>query len=223
MFVQKLIPYVYKIFMTVLMCTCRIKVHGKERTKSVRESGKGLLYSLWHDNNLIAVWALRSEKFTAMVSNSKDGEIISRVIELTGNSVIRGSTSKGAMQAAQQGLRILSKNKVLAITPDGPRGPKYHLQEGVLYLSALTKSPVIPVHLEASRQWEFNSWDTSKLPKPFSTLYVVYGEPVSVTSEDMADEDSKEKARQRVQQAMMKNVEAAKRYAGRVIDQDGNN
>ena len=210
---QRLAPYFYKYLMTMLMSTCRVKVHGKEHVQALSQRNTGWLYAIWHDNNLISVWSLRSEKYIAMVSNSKDGEIITRVIEMLGNSVIRGSTSKGAMQAAQQALRALQDNKVIAITPDGPRGPKYCLQEGVLYLSALTNSPIIPVHLECSRQWQFNSWDNSKLPKPFAKMHIVYGEPLSVDPEEMRNEDSKELARQRIQQEMMKNVGAAKRFA----------
>ena len=213
MLLQRLIPYLYKYTLATLMSTCRVKAHGYEHVQTLRDLNKGWIYAIWHDNNLISVWAFRTENYIAMVSNSKDGEILTRVIELLGSSVIRGSTSKGAMQAAQQALRALRDNKVLAITPDGPRGPKHHLQEGVLYLSALTNSPIIPVHLESSRQWQFNSWDNSKLPKPFSQMHIVYGQPLTVTSEEMKDEDSKEIARQRIQQEMMKNVEAAKQFA----------
>lgn len=199
--------------MMLIMSTCRVRKHGWENVEQFNNAGKPWIYGIWHNNALISVWILRLEEVTAMVSNSKDGEIIAKAIELFGNPIIRGSSSKGAMQAAQQAMRTLQKNNALAITPDGPRGPKYELQEGILYLAALTNTPIIPFHIEGSRQWEFNSWDKMKLPKPFSVVHLHYGEPVHVSSEQMRSDEDKLITRQRVEQAMMANVDAVRNIA----------
>lgn len=210
---RKLAPYIYKYLMMLIMGTCRVKKYGKEHIDHLESKGQAWIYGIWHNNALISVWVLRSQETIAMVSNSKDGEIIAKAIEILDGTVIRGSTSKGSMQAAQKALRALKQDKVLAITPDGPRGPKYTLQEGVLYLSALTNTPIIPLHIECSRQWEFNSWDRLKLPKPFSQIHVSLGNPVTVLSDEVANEKNKELARQRIETVMMENVEKVRKMA----------
>ena len=213
MSLQRVVPYLYKYIMMFIMSTCRIQEHGKHHVENIESEGKPWIYGIWHNNALISVWILRTQDTTAIVSNSSDGEIIARAIGLFGNPVIRGSTSKGAMQAAQKAMRTLVQNKSLAITPDGPRGPKYELQEGILYLAALTNTPIIPFHIECSRQWEFNSWDRLKLPKFFSKVHLCFGEPIQVNQDQLSSDEKKETTRQEVQQTMIENVETAIRLA----------
>ena len=190
----------------LIMSTCRVKEHNKHYMEDFRQAKQSWIYGIWHNNVLISVWMLRLQDTTAMVSNSKDGEIIARAIRLLGNPIIRGSTSKGAYQAALQALKTLETNSSIAITPDGPRGPKYQLNEGLLFLAALSKSPIIPFHMECSKQWEFKTWDATKLPKPFSTIHLCYGQPINVDRQQLESKMDKEATRQRIEEAMMENV-----------------
>ncbi len=198
---HKIAPYIYKSVMLAITATCRVKVHGKNNIDAITSLKKPWIYSIWHNNVLISPWALKNQNVTVMVSESGDGEIISRSVHLFGNTTVRGSTSKNSAKATRQALKALRNTSPVAITPDGPRGPKYELQEGVLFLAALAKTPIIPFHAECSRQWEFNSWDNLKLPKPFSTIHLCFGEAIEIDRDQLNSDIDLVKAE--VQQHMM--------------------
>lgn len=209
----KLIPYLYKIIMLAITSTCKVKVHGSEHIEKLKQKNKPWIYSIWHNNVPISPWALRNQNTAVMISDSKDGEIIARCVKLFGNSTLRGSTSKNATKATRLALKHLRKGNPLAITPDGPRGPKYELQDGVLWLAALSKTDIIGFQVECSRQWEFNSWDGQKIPKPFSTIHLCFTKPVSINKE-MLGEDLKQ-TKKHLQNIMMDNVNFALQQVNR--------
>ncbi len=212
-FSSRLAPFIYKFVMVLITATCKIKIHGNRNIDQLKNSSEKntWIYSIWHNNVLISPWALRNQNVTVMVSQSNDGEIIAKSVELFGNQTIRGSTSKNSAKVTRQAINVLRNNQPVAITPDGPRGPKYVLQEGVLYLAALSKTPIIPFHAECSEQWEFNSWDNLKLPKPFSTLHLCFGEAINIQTDAL--KTNKQLEVERVQQLMLDNVEFAKLQA----------
>ena len=146
-----------------------------------------------------------------MASDSKDGAIIARGIELCGNIPVRGSSSKGGSKAAKAMVRLLRKGHPAAITPDGPRGPRHELQSGILMISAMSGCPIVPYHFVADRQWVFTSWDRHRLPKPFSTVWISVGKPYSVDRKRLAEEP--EAVQLEVTELMMANVENAERLA----------
>ncbi len=206
-FLVNIAPYIYKYLMLLITSTCKLKVHGKEHIEAIHKDNKPWIYSIWHNNVLISPWALRKQNVTVMVSESKDGEIISRSVHLFGNTTVRGSTSRGSAKATRQALKTLKKNNPVAITPDGPRGPKYELQEGVLFLAAISKTAIIPFHSECSKQWEFNSWDKLKLPKPFSTIHLCFGPAIDIDRDTL--DSNIDQLRQFVEERMMDNVQFA--------------
>jgi len=83
---------------------------------------------------------------------------------------------------------ILEKGEDIGITPDGPRGPKYHLHPGAVKLAQLTGVPLVPIHIKYSRYWELKSWDAFRIPKPFSCVSVFFDplQEVCATSDDAA-------------------------------------
>lgn len=123
---------------------------------------------------------MRDGKVTVMVSESKDGEYVSRLANLFGIETMRGSTSSGSAKAVRAALKLIYKHKPIAITLDGPRGPKYKMQHGALWFAASGKVPIIPMHIEASRQWVLRSWDGHRFPKPFSTIHIGFGDPIFI-------------------------------------------
>ena len=188
--------------------TCRVKAHGHENIDQLKNNiNTAWIYSIWHNNVLISPWALKNQNVSVMVSESKDGEIIARSVELFGNTTIRGSTSKNSTRVTRKALKCLKDQNPVAITPDGPRGPKYVLQEGVLYLAALSNTPIIPFHAECSKQWQFNSWDNLKLPKPFSTIHLCFGNPIHIEARILKEQ--KDEEIKRVQQLMNDNAQYA--------------
>jgi len=207
-----LLPLVFKAILIVIGLTCRVRWQNKELFEELTNNGKASIISFWHENVLIIPYILRNRGITCMVSESRDGEYIARSGAVFGNYTIRGGSSSGSAKATRAALRLLKQNKVLAMTPDGPRGPAHQLQPGVLWLGALSGVPIIPFHIEATAQWRFKSWDGQKIPKPFSTIYVEVLDPYRISREQI-DNDFKEQC-DRLEDLMMQNVKTVQQRAG---------
>ncbi|HEY3601789.1 MAG TPA: DUF374 domain-containing protein, partial [Chthoniobacterales bacterium] len=111
---------------------------------------------------------------------------------------------KGA-SAMRQLAEVIAAGKDVVITPDGPRGPAYELGQGIVYLAQQSGAAVVPVNMEYSSCWRVKSWDRFILPKPFSTVRVIFGQPHRVAQ--TSNEEDFERERQRLQQAMLDLVE----------------
>lgn len=175
-----IVPYLLKGVMLLITMTCRVRWHNKELLAQLEEQQQAFIVGFWHNCSTFAPWAVRDRGYTCMVSASRDGEYISRLGHLFGCKTVRGSSSKGSSAATRSILKVLRKGEAIALTPDGPRGPKYQVQSGILFLAAIGKAPIVPLHIEASRQWVLNSWDNHRFPKPFSTIHIGFGKPVWV-------------------------------------------
>lgn len=192
--------------MQLTVFTCRVRWHNKDALDRFKTEGKPFVLSMWHDCCTIAAWAMKNSNITVMISDSKDGEYVSRLANSFGIPTIRGSSSSGSEKAIRAALRVLAQKKPIAITPDGPRGPRYKMKSGVLWFAASSKSPIIPLHIESSRQWEFKSWDKHCFPKPFSTIHVRFGDPIYIDRNRV--EENIEHVTQEVEDGMMNNVHA---------------
>jgi len=180
-FISVLAPHLLKWMLVPIAVTCRKKWLGKEFLEELQKTNDNWIYALWHNNITLASFILKNQNLLSMVSSSGDGRIAARVIELFGNQTIRGSSSRGGTKVLLSMISGIKSGKVGAITPDGPRGPKYHLHSGALSISQKTKVPLVPFHVESTRQWIFSkSWDQHKFPKPFSTIVISIGKPFQV-------------------------------------------
>ena len=206
-----LIPLLLKSVMMLITMTCRVRWHNKEVFDDYKGKGEPVLFGMWHNCSTFSPWAMKGEGLACMVSASRDGEYIARLASLFGNKTIRGSSSKGASSATRAALKLLRSGQPVALTPDGPRGPKYSVQPGVVWLASASKAPIVPFHIEASRQWVLNSWDNHRFHKPFSTIHIGIGKPIMV--DRVMVKENPEQAASLVQEAMMDNVNALKEAA----------
>lgn len=157
----------------------------------------------WHNRLLFfpAVFPAAVRKRTvAVVSASRDGQYIADLIKCFGLRSARGSSSKGGMHAQLEAARALKDGFHISFTPDGPRGPRYHMSKGPIHLASVYGTCVVPVAINASRYWECRSWDRFQIPKPFSTLTLVIGEPISIPPD--LDEESLECYRKQAEDAL---------------------
>lgn len=205
------IPYLIKWVMTLITMTCRVRWHDKQIMEEFIAADQPWILSMWHNCSTFAPWAMRNRNLTCMVSASRDGEYVARLGALFGNRTVRGSSSKGSSSATRAVLKLLRSGEAIALTPDGPRGPKYSVQSGVLWLASAGKAPIVPLHIEASRQWVLKSWDNHRFPKPFSTIHIGIGKPISV--DRVMFKERPEQAAEMVQVAMMNNVNRLKYLA----------
>ena len=134
-----------------------------------------------------------------LVSTHRDGELIAQTIRLLGGRAIRGSSTRGGVAAVMTMLRD-RRSRHLAITPDGPRGPRRVIQDGAIYLASRGQLPLVPVGYAVSDAWRVPSWDRMILPKPGAAARAVAGAPIRVPPE--ATREELETYRQRVQDVM---------------------
>ncbi len=137
---------------------------------------------LWHDEIFPLIASHADEHMACVVSQSRDGEILARVLEAFGFRTVRGSSSRGGMRALVGAKRFMEEQGVGVIfTVDGPRGPRHKVKPGAVFLANLAGSPVVPVRAVMERAKVFHkAWDKFQLPWPFSRCVITYGTPVDL-------------------------------------------
>lgn len=200
------------IFIFLLGKTLRIKWVGKENMNPIRGKNGKVLYAFWHGRMLILCYSHRREKIHVLVSQHQDGEFIARSIERLGFVSVRGSTTRGGMKAVLEMVKKGLGGYDLAITPDGPRGPKFKVQLGVIYIAQRTGIPIIPLANSAKRRWTLSSWDEFIIPKPFSKTVIMVGEPIYVPLESTPQE--LEEKRDELEKTLVELTQKADGYFG---------
>ncbi len=176
----KLIGMAGKIVIDLLFGSLRIEEKGREEIASIISSGKYMI-AVWHSRLLMVSYLFKGVGGIALVSQSKDGEIATRIVENQGNSAVRGSSTRGGRAALSKMAAMLKKgNRPGLITPDGPQGPIFKVQPGIIMLAKRMGYTILPVAYSGKKIKIFNSWDRFILPVPFSRCRVVYGEPLYV-------------------------------------------
>jgi len=163
-----------------ILGTCRIHTIGEENYRQYWDAGQPTVFVLWHGRLLPCTYRHRQQGVVTLVSRHRDGEYIARIVERWGFTAVRGSSSRGGLEALRDLMRWVRRGRSLAITPDGPRGPREVMKHGPLLIAQRTGAPVIPTECTASRAWFFGGWDRFLIPQPFSRITIEYGEPVFV-------------------------------------------
>ena len=165
--------------------------------------------ALWHNRLLIFPFVLRrffpNRRGAALISASRDGDLLADAIKRFDFDVVRGSSSRLGARAILQLTDVLASGRDVVITPDGPRGPAYELGPGIIFLAQKSGAPVVPVNMEYSGCWRLKSWDRFILPRPFSKVRVIIGQSHHVRSTSTPEEFETE--RLRLQGVMMALVE----------------
>lgn len=179
-FLGSTLAYWYTVF---LGWTTRIYWFKTPEAQQIENEGKGLIYAVWHNQQLFLLYPYKGQKIAPLISQSSDGEYIARLLPKFGMLAVRGSTTRGGaralihlLQAARSGYRPM-------LTPDGPRGPIYKVQPGILFLAKKTGWPIIPVGTALSHKFTVGSWDRMRVPLPFGKTALTYGKAVYVHSE----------------------------------------
>jgi lysophospholipid acyltransferase (LPLAT)-like uncharacterized protein len=175
-----LIAGVASPLIAALGATWRWRVDGLHHYDAVIASGHQPIIAFWHGRILPGTVFFRDRGIVVITSENFDGEWIARIIRRFGYGTARGSSSRGGVRALVQLRHDLGDGRPVAFTLDGPRGPARVAQPGAVWLAGATGHPLLPLHLEADRSWTMGSWDKTQVPKPFSHVAVVLGEPLFV-------------------------------------------
>jgi lysophospholipid acyltransferase (LPLAT)-like uncharacterized protein len=171
----------------VLARTWRVRVVHEEGLRRLRDERRSFVFACWHGELLPLLWHHRRQNVHILVSEHRDGEIIARVAERLGFGTVRGSTTRGGGRALLALARVLQEGHDVAVTPDGPRGPRHHYAPGALVAAQRAGAPVLPVAVHVDRAWRLRSWDRFIVPKPFARITVAYAEPAWVQGDTPRD------------------------------------
>lgn len=175
--------------LTALLRSARFSVHDRQIYDAWWGARRAVVFALWHGRLLPCSFFHRQEGLATLVSRHRDGDYIAGVVERWwGFDAIRGSSSRGASSALRQIVRTLRGGVAVAITPDGPRGPRQTMKTGPLHAAQMAGVPVVPVAAGADRAWWLGGWDRFMVPKPFARIVLAYGEPLAIPR-DASTED----------------------------------
>lgn len=177
-----------KVF-TVLCKTLKIEYENKEVFDALTKE-KNCVIAFWHSKMAVGWYLLLGRKPAAIVSASKDGEILSILLTSWGFKLARGSSSKGGKDAMETLLQFTADGFNIAITPDGPTGPPNKMKAGAVITAKKSGTTLLLVGIAYSKYWELNSWDKMKIPKPFAKVKVIFSEPKKIDKDLSYDETS---------------------------------
>jgi lysophospholipid acyltransferase (LPLAT)-like uncharacterized protein len=168
-----------------------------------------VIFAIWHNRLLMLPppfdrW-FPTRRSIGLISASRDGDLVSLLIERSGYGTIRGSTSRKGVIALRQLVDALAAGSNVLFTPDGPRGPVYEVSPGVIFVAQKSDAPIVPLHMEYSSCWRLKSWDRFCVPRPFSKVRFILGAALRV--EQTTDAEQFEAERLRLEDAMMSVVE----------------
>ncbi|MFO0956541.1 MAG: lysophospholipid acyltransferase family protein [Isosphaeraceae bacterium] len=199
------------VFLRVWRCLVRLRIDPAAKAQHIDDPTRGRgIYIFWHES-LLAMVALRM-KAVVMISKHADGELIATACQGLGIGTVRGSTTRGGgLGLIEMARQSVEKAVDLAITPDGPRGPRRKLQPGVIALASHTGWPIVPVGIGFTWAWRAKSWDQFAVPLPFGRITYITAEPIRVPAD--LDRDALEEYRLLVERRFLAITDEAERRA----------
>jgi lysophospholipid acyltransferase (LPLAT)-like uncharacterized protein len=212
--VQAFVAWLAALYMRFVYATSRWKTIGSEDGRATFESKAPFIGCFWHGRMLMwpSFWRARRPMWM-LISDHQDGRLIARTIEHFGVATITGSTSRGSAMALRGMVQQIAQGASVAVTPDGPRGPRMRAAPGVAMVAKLTGTPILPVSYSSSRAIAWSSWDRFLLALPFGRGVFIVGDPVYVARD--ADAAALESARRAVEAQLNRLTLEADRLCGR--------
>lgn len=195
-----------------LFVTLRPEFVQRQVEQQVQSARTPILFAFWHGRMLyfIKLYEYLGSWITVLVSHSRDGELVAQLLSRFGFQTTRGSTSRGGARGLLAIVGKVQSGIHAGFSPDGPRGPRYQVQPGLVLVAKRTGAPILPMTYGAQWKRVLASWDAFLLPLPFSRVVVVYGEPIYVPADaSAADLEAK---RREVEASLRRITETADNY-----------
>jgi len=184
-------PWLAATLIRLLRVTLRLRHVGREPLEELERQGRTYIIAFWHGRLLLMPYCYRRGRMSILISRHRDGELIARTMARFGHQATRGSTTRGGASALREAVRLLRRGWDIGFTPDGPRGPRYRVQAGVIQAARLSGAPIVPVVFSARPARRLSSWDRFLVPFPFARAVFLYGEPFVVPGDSGAAEMEK--------------------------------
>jgi len=175
----------------VLCKSLRICFVNKQTLDELVRNKKNFVLAFWHGTMLLPWYLHRNKNFAALISKSKDGDLLSKILKHWNYNVIRGSSSVGGDVALGIMVDFAKNNSSIAITPDGPRGPAFKLKAGAVITAKKSGLPLVLLGVGYKRKKRLKSWDSFQVPFFFSKAKVTFSDAIYVDSKLNYDETSK--------------------------------
>lgn len=198
-FKTTVVPYILQLFVRFIYVTSKKIFHHPAKLND-----DVYVVAFWHGELLMQPFNYQKlkplGKVSAMISEHRDGESITRTVEHLGIHSIRGSSTRGGAKALIGAIKELKGGDDIAITPDGPKGPRHSVADGIVAICQKTNAKILVFNCKPTKYWQFNSWDKFMVPKPFGTLEFFISEPVDIGG--LKNDEAKELVRKE----MLKNA-----------------
>lgn len=173
--------------------TLRYDINGNSGLVQPKINPQPVIFALWHNRifTMPPIWKMtggKNRSTVVLTSASKDGSTLATAMAFFGIGSIRGSSSRRAVSALIGMKKALQEGKDVCVTPDGPKGPRYRVQPGLLKIAQTTGVDIVPIHIRYSSAWRLSSWDRFVIPKPFSKVTIIFDKPIQVQKE-LTEED----------------------------------
>lgn len=198
------LPWLAARLVRLLSGTLRAEIVGDEAVHALWAAKQPVILVYWHDQLLMMPFGYRGPGAKGLISASRDGEYLARTMAYLGVGAVRGSSNRGGRAAFREMLAMAKEPVDVAITPDGPKGPRHEVKDGVAQLARLSGRPVVPMAFVCSRGRRFASWDRFLLPYPFGRAVYAFGKPLYYDPTE-----SVEQFRLKVQTAIETNIRRA--------------
>jgi len=176
---------------------------NRDQIESHHGNGSGPVVAFWHQQIPAAIGTHIHYPACVLISRHRDGEMIAHIAERLGYRTVRGSSSRGGAQVVREMLEGNFGEDALCFTPDGPRGPRFSVAAGMIFIAAKSRRPVVLTGFTASKFWQAKSWDKMMVPKPFARIVITYSDHLGVPEEAAGEEgDAQDRFRENVRVGM---------------------
>lgn len=181
-----IVPFLASLLIRVLYMTNKKKFHSPDEI-----GDEPTIFACWHGELLMLPYLYSKYRKTphakVLISSHFDGMLISRTIKYFGLGTLAGSTNRNAARVLIQAIQTLKDGYDIGITPDGPKGPRHEVADGIIVMAQKTKAKIVLVEIKPTKFWQFNSWDKFTVPKPFGTLNYYSTSPIDISSLELEE------------------------------------
>ncbi|MDD5400450.1 MAG: lysophospholipid acyltransferase family protein [Sulfurimonas sp.] len=181
-----IVPFIASVIIRLIYATNKKKFHSPPSV-----GDEPIIFACWHGELLMLPYLYSKYRKTphakVLISSHFDGMLISKTIKYFGLGTIAGSTNRNATRVLMQGIRALKEGYDIGITPDGPKGPRHEVADGIIAMAQKANAKIVLVEIKPTKFWQFKSWDKFTIPKPFGTLNYYSTLPIDVASLDVQE------------------------------------
>ena len=181
-----LVPLIGSLFIRLISLTNKKEFHAPESL-----GDEPFIMACWHGELLMIPYAYTRYKknphVKLLISEHFDGNLIAKTLNYFGFETIRGSSTRGGAKALIQSIKELKNGYDLGITPDGPKGPRHEVSDGIVVMAQKAKVKITLVEIKPSAYWQLNSWDKFVIPKPFGTIRYYISDLIDVSDKEFEE------------------------------------